>query len=768
MKFRYAVSLLAAAAAAPAAYAQPSTDEIVVTVERPRGSVPGDVTPEATFSRQDVQSYGASNIFQILGAIAPQTGSASIRGGGMPIVLVNGRRISGFQEIRDLPPDVISRVEVFDEQLSLQYGFSPDQRVVNLVLVETFDLAALEAAGGVADTDARAVARGEGSYTKIDGGDRFAGGLSYTDSSSITERERDIAPPTSGPDARDVRTLAPDTQSWRGNASFSRALSERITGNTSLRVETTDSRDLLGLNSANSVRVRESESRNIRGTAGLDGSYEGYQWTTTATADSTHSESSTQDSVSPTRTESDQTTYDLTGNLNGGFLDVPAGRLRAALRLGVENRTIESVSQSTGGTARSDLERTTPSGRLTLAAPLISRRQDIGEKIGEINLNATASWADPSDFAALNSFGFGGSWAPIRSVRLSLQQENSEAAPSLSQLGDAQLITPDVAYFDVATGQNVRITRATGGNPALDAESREDLTFNASWSSQKIQGLQLMFSWAHNKSEDVAMSLPTSLAETEAAFPTRFTRVAGNLTAIDARPINIAERDIESIRVGFNFSRPIGGRPPAGGQGQRPQGAAQGAPSGMAPGGPRVQGGTENPGAVAQRMGLGNGAQAGGRWNVSVFYKERLVDDLTLAAGQPVIDLLSRGGLDGNGESAAGIEFEGGMFYKGYGFRLNGGWTDGYQLPVTSGGALDFSDRWTVNARLFINLDNREKLIEAVPLLKGSRLAFAIDNLTDSVVDVRDTTTGLTPVSYQEGYLNPQGRVVQMSFRKQF
>jgi len=146
MDHRSLATLVAALAVAPNAFAQaPSRteDEIVVTVERPRGSVPGDVTPEATFSAQDVRSYGASNIFQILSAIAPQTGSASIRGGGMPIVLVNGRRISGFQEIRDLPPDVISRVEVFDEQLSLQYGYSPDQRVVNLVLEKTFSAAAL-------------------------------------------------------------------------------------------------------------------------------------------------------------------------------------------------------------------------------------------------------------------------------------------------------------------------------------------------------------------------------------------------------------------------------------------------------------------------------------------------------------------------------------------------------------------------------------------------------------------------------------------------
>lgn len=770
MDQRSLATLLAALAIAPSALAPdafgqaPSRteDEIVVTVERPRGSVPGDVTPEATFSAQDVRSYGASSIFQILGAISPQTGSASIRGGGFPIVLVNGRRISGFQEIRDLPPDVISRVEVFDEQLSLQYGYSPDQRVVNLVLEKTFSAAALEAGGGIAAGDARASTRAEGSYTNVNDGDRFAGGLSLSDATSVTERERDIATPTVGPDSRDVRTLAPDTQSWRGNASFSRALTERVTGNASLRVEGSDQRDLLGLNAASDLRIRESESQTVRGAAGFDGAYAGWQWTATATADSTQSESETTDSLAPSRTESEQTLYDVTGNVNGSFLDVPAGRMRAALRFGVEHRTIDSLSESlASGLQRAELERTTPSGRFTLAAPLTSRRSEFGQALGDISLNATASWADPSDFAALSSFGFGGSWSPIRTVRLSLQAESSEAAPSLEQLGNPLLVTPDVSFFDTATGQNVRITRTTGGNPLLDSESREDLTFNANWSPQKIQGLQLTFSWARNNSQDIATALPTSLAEVEAAFPSRFTRDGfGVLAAIDARPISIAERDIESLRIGFNFSRPIGGTRPAPGQAATPRQRPPGAGGGEAP-----------PAAVAQRQnvigGLGGGQQAGGRWNISVAYKTRLTDDVTLAPGQAPIDLLDRGGLNGGGETASGIEFEGGLFNKGIGLRFSGGWTDGYELPVASGGVLDFSDQLTLNARLFMNLDNRQGLIRAAPILKGSRLAFAIDNLTDSAVEVRDAN-GLTPTAYQEGYLNPLGRVVQVSFRKQF
>ena len=166
-------------------------------------------------------------------------------------------------------------------------------------------------------------------------------------------------------------------------------------------------------------------------------------------------------------------------------------------------------------------------------------------------------------------------------------------------------------------------------------------------------------------------------------------------------------------------------------------------------------------------MGLGGGQQAGGRWNISVAYRMRLIDDVTLAPGQTPIDLLDRGGLNGGGETASAIEFEGGLFNRGIGLRFSGGWTDGYELPVTSGGALDFSDQFTLNARLFLNFDSRAGLIRAAPFLKGSRLALGIDNLTDSVVEVRDSN-GLTPTAYQEGYLNPLGRVISASFRKQW
>ena len=70
-------------------------------------------------------------------------------------------------------------------------------------------------------------------------------------------------------------------------------------------------------------------------------------------------------------------------------------------------------------------------------------------------------------------------------------------------------------------------------------------------------------------------------------------------------------------------------------------------------------------------------------------------------------------------------------------------------------------------ARIFINLDQREGLIERVPLLKGTNIAFEFDNLFDSRQKVTDET-GQIPLAYQRAYREPQGRVIGIDVRKRF
>jgi hypothetical protein len=83
---------------------------------------------------------------ELLEQLAPQTRTERGRGGA-PVILLNGRRISGFNEIRDLPSEAILRVDILPEEAALKYGFTASQRVVNFVLRPQFRATTAELAG---------------------------------------------------------------------------------------------------------------------------------------------------------------------------------------------------------------------------------------------------------------------------------------------------------------------------------------------------------------------------------------------------------------------------------------------------------------------------------------------------------------------------------------------------------------------------------------------------------------------------------------------
>src|SRR5437763_1017246 len=116
----------------------PEEPEIVVVGQKPRGSVLGDIPPEDTLDARDVRATGATSITELLDALAPQIGSTQGRGGERPVLLLNGQRISSFREMRDIPTEAIQRVEILPEEVALKYGYSANQKVVNIVLRQRF------------------------------------------------------------------------------------------------------------------------------------------------------------------------------------------------------------------------------------------------------------------------------------------------------------------------------------------------------------------------------------------------------------------------------------------------------------------------------------------------------------------------------------------------------------------------------------------------------------------------------------------------------
>ncbi|MDR6788834.1 hypothetical protein J2Y58_002199 [Sphingomonas sp. BE138] len=169
-----------------------SSEDIVVTGSRTqRGAVVGDIAPEQQLSPADIRSYGVSSVTELLNELSPQTRSG--RGaGGAPVVLLNGRRISGFQEIRDLPTEAIQRVDILPEEVALKYGYRADQRVVNFVLRRRFKAVTAEAEDRFATEGGRNTPGGELDLLRIRGDKRVNLHLEYSRPGALTEAERDI------------------------------------------------------------------------------------------------------------------------------------------------------------------------------------------------------------------------------------------------------------------------------------------------------------------------------------------------------------------------------------------------------------------------------------------------------------------------------------------------------------------------------------------------------------------------------------------------
>jgi hypothetical protein len=175
-------------------------------------------------------------------------------------------------------------------------------------------------------------------------------------------------------------------------------------------------------------------------------------------------------------------------------------------------------------------------------------------------------------------------------------------------------------------------------------------------------------------------------------------------------------------------------------------------------------------GGGAPRMPFGRGGPPGGRWNLSVYHTWRFSDEVTIAPGTPVLDQLAGDAISAGGVPRHEIELEGGLFKDGYGLRLNGTW----KAPATVRGSgapgssdLRFGSTFDVDARLFVNLDQRESLVAKAPWLKGTRVSFTVDNIFDNRQKVTDEN-GTTPLAYQRAFREPQGRVVGIDIRKMF
>ncbi|MEY4953462.1 MAG: hypothetical protein RL299_1886, partial [Pseudomonadota bacterium] len=657
------------------------------------------------------------------------------------------------------------------------------------------------------------------------------------DTAPLFEDERNLVPTTvrsvtSDPDPQQFRTLIPDSRNFGLNAALSRGLGKNGMGGSlslSAGVSRAESRAWQGLDTVllsfggdSALRTlpgpleRVSHTTTLEGGAGYSTSFGDWQFS--ATLDANHGETRSQTdlrantaslvtaaaagtlpirgplpALPPAGATEAETISNRVENLVtmiGRPVRLPGGQVSATIKAGYTWIGFDTKDQASISGPVS-LTRGRVLGGLNLGIPLTSRREDFLAGAGDITLNLSADLSHLSDFGTLTGWTTGLTWGLTGKLNLQASYIVSEAAPTISQLGNPTVLTFNVPVYDFTRNETTLVTLTGGGNPLLKRETQRDLKLGVTWQLPILSNSSMVAEYFRNRSSDVTASFPALTPEIEAAFPGRVTRDGtGRLLAIDQRPVTFYRQEGSRLRWGFNLSDGFGKATPGGGGmfgamfggrggGQRPGGAAPAPPApgarpagGPPPGGPPPQRAGGGPGGrgggMMGMMGGGNGQP--GRWSLGLYHTAQFESRVLIAPGGPLLDLLNGDAIAGGGTPRHSIEANGGAFYKGMGMFANATWSAPTRLEgsgLLGSSDLRFGSTTNVNLVMFIDFGQQPKLLKAVPFLKGARMSIRIENLLDTYQQVTDET-GTVPLSYQRDYLAPRGRMIGIQFRKMF
>jgi len=808
------VSFAASPALAQSDQSDAAEEEIVVTGQRPRGSVVGDIQPELQLNAGDVRALGASNISDLLAELAPQTQSGR---GGAPLVLLEGHRVSSFREIATIPTEAIVRVDILPEEVALKYGYPANQKVLNIVLRRRFRAATVEAKDRVATEGGGNKATGSANFLAIRRSSRLNLNMDYERTGRLLQSQRGITTATGGDT---MRTLVPSERQLTIDGTYYRPVSDRVGVTLNGELTTDQTRGLLGSSVPSAVipggspfsssasdtrftpivvgsspldRSVSTQTAHLGTTVNADGRF----WRGTLTATFDHDEGRTLSDqrydlsryqaalaagdpaanpalpVAPAfvisrpadiaRSRSDIAATDLT--LNGSLYKLPAGDISLTARAGASVSRFASDSVRTLLPQSTRLDRTVGLGALSLDLPLVNSPSPF---LGRLWANGNVELQSLSDFGTVRTIGYGLNWTPHKGVGLIASFKDEQSAPTAQQLGNGVTVTPDVPVFDFATGQTALVQQVAGGNPNLFKADQRDWRLGLTLKPFAKPDITITVDYNRTRTDNGIVALPGISAASALAFPGRFLRDAsGALIEIDTRPVNIAHQDSSQLRWGINFTKALK-TPQSQIDAMRAafqQRNANGAPD--RPRGDGTRAGRQGGGGFGGRGGGGRG----GRLNFAVYHTWHLTETATLRDGLPAIDLLNGGTIGSQaGQPRHEVEVQAGYSQSGIGVRLTGNWQSATRVvdPVDPPAAnLRFSDLATANLRVFANVGQLPGLVGKSAWLRGLRVSLSVDNIFSERQRVTDAN-GITPLAYRPGLIDPLGRTVTFSIRRQF
>lgn len=573
-------------------------EDIVVTGQRERGAVIGDIKPEQQFNAADVRALGLSTINDLLTELGPQLRSAS---GKPPVTLLEGKRIASFREIASIPSEAIARVDILPEEAGLRYGYGADQKVMNIVLRQRFRAFTGELTGRIPTAGGGKTGEVEAGYLGIRRGERINLNAEFSSTARLLETERGVTEEDSP-----ARTLRPFSQELTIDGSYHKPLTERTQATVSGELSTRRTESNVGLALppvtipggtpyaagplegrflpfADGIGALERSNSAQSGKLGLtvNGQRSTGQWTLTATYERNESRGITarpfnlagyaeavaigdpradpKVPVAPLflngRPADETRSRGDTGNIdfvyNRSLFPLPAGDATATLRLSGATMELESTLERDLIVTGKSISRQSGSGSISLDLPMAR-----AGALGRLSANANAGIDHFSDAGTLRSFGGGLNWTPRKGIAFSASYRDDEVAPTPQQLGDPQLYTQGVLVFDNIRGETALVTTVTGGNPTLEASRVQAVRLGMVLTPLEDPNLVFSLNFNHRLNKRGIAGFPGITDATAAAFPERFQRDGeGRLTLVDLRPINIVSQKRDSLRWGINISK---------------------------------------------------------------------------------------------------------------------------------------------------------------------------------------------------------------------
>ena len=612
-------------------------EEVIVEAAVP-GAVIGDIPPENRLNPAQIAAYGDSTINDLLNDIAQQTQSDQGRGNTAPIILVNGKRVSGVNEVGDLPTESILRVDILPEEVALRYGYGAQQKVVNIILrrnfrARLFDLTGSESTDGGGESD-----MADANYSRIHDNDRVNVVARVRTQESILESDRGVSSTTGtvsdptgliGNDSG-ARTLEPAVNTYSLNSVFAYAPSQALQGSFNAMATYTTTRAKDGypvaaldvpastpyaledvdatvdryLSGATLHQAADTGTAHTGITLNADlpdrwrlsfiGTYD-YSDALTETQ-RTYATTSLQTAINAGQVNpygvlplsllgplgrQDAAAITNTGSgsflANGSLFKVPAGNVTSSLQFGANYSDLDGTSTGRIGTSSA---RTQGNEQISVDYPLTSRLNHVLGFLGDTSINVTGGLTQVSGYGDLSTVGYGLHWMPVSSLSFLATVNQDHQVPTLAQLDGPLINTPNIPVYDYVLGQTATVTQISGGNSDLTADDRHVFKLGATWNAidERRTKLNVTASYIDSVTHNAIGSLNTATAAIEAAFPDQFERNDDDeLIEVDDRALNFFQEARRDLRWGFNFTKVL--REPT--RPRRPPGARR--PAGFGP-----------------------------------------------------------------------------------------------------------------------------------------------------------------------------------------